>query len=148
VSWFAPRADPVYAVRFQRETQAAWRVGPMTAQPRRRRLEVEDVGDITVVNFTDRKILDEQNIQLIGEQLFGLVDESGRKKILLNFGNVEYLSSAALGKLITLNKKLQAVGGRLILCNIDPQIYEVFEITKLNKLFNIHKEEQAALQAF
>ncbi len=119
----------------------------MTTQPRRR-LEVEDVGDVTVVNFKDRKILDEQNIQIIGEQLFSLVDESGRRKILLNFGNVEYLSSAALGKLITLNKKLQGVGGRLILCNIDPQIYEVFEITKLNKLFNIHKEEQAALQAF
>ena len=76
------------------------------------------------------------------------MDEAGRRKILLNFGNVEYLSSAALGKLITLNKKLQAAGGRLILCNIDPQIYEVFEITKLNKLFNIQKEEQAALQAF
>ena len=120
----------------------------MTSQPRRRRLEVEDIGDVTVVNFTDRKILDEQNIQVIGEQLFSLVDEAGRRKILLNFGNVEYLASAALGKLITLNKKLQAAGGRLVLCNIDPQIYEVFEITKLNKLFNIQKEEQAALQAF
>ena len=72
----------------------------------------------------------------------------GLRKLLLNFGNVEYLSSAALGKLITLNKKLQAVGGRLILCNIDPQIYEVFEITKLDKFFNIQKEEQTALQAF
>ena len=105
--------------------------------PRRRRLEVEDIGDVTVVNFTDKKILDEQNIQIIGEQLFGLVDQDGRRKLLLNFGNVEYLSSAALGKLITLNKKLQAVGGRLILCNIDPQIYEVFEITKLDKFFKI-----------
>jgi anti-sigma B factor antagonist len=120
----------------------------MSAQPRRRRLEVEDIGDVTVVNFTDKKILDEQNIQVIGEQLFSLVDELGRRKILLNFGNVEYLSSAALGKFITLNKKVNAAGGRLILCNIDPQIYEVFEITKLNKLFNIQKEEQAALQAF
>ena len=120
----------------------------MSTQPRRRRLEVEDIGDVTVVNFVDRKILDEQNIQIIGEQLFGLVDQEGRRKLLLNFGNVEYLSSAALDKLITLNKKLQQAGGRLILCNIDPQIYEVFEITKLNKLFNIHSEEQAALQAF
>src|SRR3974377_875551 len=100
----------------------------MTSQPRRRRLEVEDIGDVTVVNFTDRKILDEQNIQVIGEQLFSLVDEAGRKKVLLNFGNVEYLSSAALGKLITLNKKLQAVGGRLIMCNIGPEIYDVCEI--------------------
>ena len=116
--------------------------------PRRRRLEVEDNGEITIVNFIDRKILDEQNIQKIGEDLFSLVDELGRKKILLNFGNVEYLSSAALGKFITLNKKVQASGGKLILCNIDANIYEVFEITKLNKLFNIQKEEQAALQAF
>ena len=120
----------------------------MSSQPRRRRLEVEDIGDVTVVNFTDKKILDEQNIQVIGEQLFSLVDEHGRKKVLLNFSNVEYMSSAALGKLITLNKKVQAAAGRLVLCNIDPQIYEVFEITKLNKLFNIQKEEQAALQAF
>lgn len=120
----------------------------MSSQPRRRRLEVEDIGDVTVVNFVDRKILDEQNILVIGEQLFSLVDEVGRRKILLNFGNVEYLSSAALGKLITLNKKLNGVGGQLILCNIDPQIYEVFEITKLDKFFRIHKEEQAALQAF
>ena len=120
----------------------------MSSQPRRRRLEVEDIGDVTVINFVDRKILDEQNIQVIGEQLFSLVDQDGRRKLLLNFGNVEYLSSAALGKLITLNKKLQAAGGRLILCNIDPQIYEVFEITKLDKFFNIQKEEQAALQAF
>jgi len=120
----------------------------MSTQPRRRRLEVEDIGDVTVINFVDRKILDEQNIQVIGEQLFGLVDQEGKRKLLLNFGNVEYLSSAALGKLITLNKKLQGVGGRLILCNIDPQIYEVFEITKLDKFFNIQKEEQAALQSF
>ena len=81
----------------------------MSQQPRRRRLEVEDIGDIAVVNFVDKKILDEQNIQMIGDDLFRLVDELGRRKILLNFGNVEFLSSAALGKLITLHRKLQAV---------------------------------------
>src|SRR3984893_11441585 len=111
----------------------------MSAQPRRRRVEVEDIGDVTVINFVDRKILDEQNIQVIGEQLFCLVDQEGRRKLLLNFGNVEYLSSAALGKLITLNKKLQGQGGRLILCNIDAQTYEGFEITKSDRSFNMQK---------
>jgi anti-sigma B factor antagonist len=120
----------------------------MSPPPRRRRFEVEHIGDVTVVNFVDRKILDEQNIQIIGEQLFSLVDEEGWKKIVLNFGNVEYLSSAALGKLITLNKKLQQGQGKLVLCNIDPQIHEVFEITKLDKFFKIKKDEQEALQAF
>lgn len=120
----------------------------MSTQPRRRRLEVEDIGEVTVVNFVDKKILDEQNIQVIGEQLYSLVEELGRRKLLLNFNNVEYLSSAALGKFLTLNKKVNTAGGKLILCNINSDIYEVFEITKLNKLFVIQKDEQAALQAF
>ncbi len=120
----------------------------MTPQPRRRRLEQEEVGDVTVVTFVDKKILDEQNIQIIGDQLFDLVDNQGRKKILLNFGNVEFLSSAALGKLITMNKKVQAAGGKLIMCKIAREIMEVFEITKLDKLFKIYKDEQSALQAF
>src|SRR3954451_12022480 len=147
------KSNPIPMPRPDQETGAPdgveriTRSPDMSSQPpRRRRLEVEDIGDVTVVNFTDKKILDEQNIQIIGEQLFSLVDELGRRKILLNFGNVEYLSSAALGKFITLNKKVNAAGGRLILCNIDPQIYEVFEITKLNKLFNIKKDEQTAMQ--
>ncbi|MFO0877508.1 MAG: STAS domain-containing protein [Gemmataceae bacterium] len=119
----------------------------MSSPARRRRLEVEHIGDVTVVNFVDRKILDEQNIQIIGEQLLSLVEEEGFKKIVLNFSNVEYLSSAALGKLITLNKKLQG-GGKLVLCNIDAKIFEVFEITKLDKFFKIVKDEQTALNLF
>src|SRR3954452_9620391 len=98
----------------------------MSSQPRRRRLEVEDIGEVTVVNFIDKKILDEQNIQKIGEDLFSLVDELGRKKILLNFSNVEYLSSAALGKFITLNKKVQTAAGKLVMFNIIDDIFEVF----------------------
>ena len=52
----------------------------MSAEPRKRRLEVEEIGDVTVVNFVDRKILDEQNIQIIGEQLFELVDSEGNTR--------------------------------------------------------------------
>ena len=119
----------------------------MLAQPSRRRLEVKDGGDVTVVNFIDEKILDESNIHIIGEQLFSLIEE-GRRKFLLNLGNVEYMASTALQKFITVHKKLQSVGGRLVLCNIISEVYEVFEITKLNKLFNIQKDEEIALQSF
>ncbi|MBM3993314.1 MAG: STAS domain-containing protein [Planctomycetes bacterium] len=120
----------------------------MSTPGRRSRLEVEDNGEIAIVNFIDRKILDEQNIQKIGEDLFSLIDQYDRKKILLNFINVEYLSSAALGKFITLNKKVQAKNGKLVMCHINEDIYEVFEITRLDRLFNIQKDEQSALQAF
>ena len=110
-----------------------------------RRLDLEDVDDITIVRFIDKKILDETNIQIIGNQLFGLVEEDGRKKIILDFSTVEYLSSAALGKLITMNKKVAAASGKLKLCNIRKDILEVFTITKLNKVFDIQDNLEKAL---
>ena len=112
------------------------------------RLEKSEVGGVTVVRFVDRKILDEANIQELGKELFALVEEENRKSLLLNFANVEFLSSAALGKLITLDKKVKAHGGKLKLCNIRPEIYEVFAITKLNKLFDIREDEAAGLDSF
>jgi anti-sigma B factor antagonist len=113
-----------------------------------RALEVSEVGDVTVVRFVDRKILDEATIQELGQELFNLVEEENRSKLLLNFTSVEFLSSAALGKLITLDKKVKAHGGKLKLANIRPEIYEVFAITKLNKLFDIKEDEADALAAF
>jgi len=113
-----------------------------------RRLEIEEVGDVTIATFIDKKILDESNIQVIGNQLFSLVEEDGRQKIILDFTNVEYLSSAALGKLITMDKKVRAAKGKLRLCSIRPDIYEVFAITKLNKLFDIYDDRDQALEGF
>lgn len=113
-----------------------------------RRIDVEEVGDVTVARFVDKKILDETKIQVIGNQLFGLVDEDGRKKVVLDFTNVEYLSSAALGKLITMDKKVKGARAKLRLCSIRPEIYEVFAITKLNKLFSIYDDLDQALDGF
>jgi len=113
-----------------------------------RRLEVSEVGDVTVVRFVDRKILDEANIQELGRELFQLVEEENRQKLLLNFSTVEFLSSAALGKLITLDKRVKAHNGQLKLSNIRPEIYEVFAITRLNKRFDISEDEADALASF
>jgi anti-sigma B factor antagonist len=113
-----------------------------------RRLEVSEVGEVTVVRFVDRKILDEASIQELGSELFQLVEQENRGKIVLNFSKVDFLSSAALGKLITLDKKVKARSGKLKLSNIRPEIYEVFAITKLNKLFDIKDDEADALAAF
>ena len=113
-----------------------------------RRLEVTEVGDVTVVRFRDQKILDDLNIQELGRELSRLVEVENREKLLLNFSAVEFLSSAALGKLITLDKKVKATEGTLKLCHIQPEIYEVFAITRLNRLFDIKENEADALAAF
>lgn len=89
------------------------------------------MGEVTLVNFLDKRILDEQSVQAIGEQLFSLVDDLSRKQLLLNFGNVEYFSSPVLGMLATLNKKVKAAGGRLTVCNLDPQLNELLRLLGL-----------------
>ena len=55
---------------------------------------------------------------------------------------------AALGKLITMDKKVKAAKGKLRLCCIRPEIYEVFEITRLNKIFDIRGTQEQALEGF
>jgi anti-sigma B factor antagonist len=113
-----------------------------------RRIEVSEVGDVTVVRFRDHKIVEDINIQQLGQEMFQLLEVENRDKLLLSFSAVEFLSSAALGKLITLDKKMKAHGGTLKLSNIRPEIYEVFAITKLNRLFDIRDDEADALAAF
>jgi anti-sigma B factor antagonist len=120
----------------------------MASQSKKQRLVVDDIGDVTVVNFVDKKILDEQNISMIGDDLARLVDELGRRKLLLNFSNVEFMSSAALGKLIRLHQRLAQVGGKLVLCSISKSIHEIFELTKLDKMLKIVPSESEGLAAF
>jgi anti-sigma B factor antagonist len=112
------------------------------------RLRVKKVGDVTQVEFIDRNILDEANIQLIGEEITSIIEASPRPKLLISFTNVDHLSSAALGTLITVNNRVKQASGQLRLSDIDPQIYEVFVITKLNKLFEIHETAADALKSF
>ncbi len=116
--------------------------------PVHRRVEVSEIGDVTVVRFVDRKILDTANIQELGDELFALVENDNRKSLLLNFSRVEFLSSAALNKLILLDRAVKKHGGRLKLCNLRPEIQEVFVITRLNQMFSIHEEEADVLASF
>jgi anti-sigma B factor antagonist len=120
----------------------------MNGMPTHKRIDVSKVGDVSVVRFLDKKILDEAGIQELGGELFSLVEHDNRKAILLSFTNVDFLSSAALGKLITLDRKVKSAKGRLKLSNIRPEILEVFQITKLNKVFDIRGEEAEAIAAF
>jgi anti-sigma B factor antagonist len=118
----------------------------MSQLPRRRRIDIEDVGDVTVVTFLDKRLLDEQNIQLIGQQLFAVVDEQGRRRVLLDMGNVEYFSSAMLGKLLVTLKKLDAAGGRLAACGLASGITEVWEITPLHRLIRAFPTRDLAMR--
>ena len=113
-----------------------------------RRIETSEVRGITVVSFIERKILEAAHIQELGEELLHLVDHDGNKDLLLDFNSVEFLSSAALNKLIILDKKVKAKAGQLKLCNLMPEIREVFVITRMNQLFDIVDTRDKAFEGF
>jgi anti-anti-sigma factor len=95
-------------------------------------------GDVTVVHFTGCNVsLDEETLDRIHDQLLALADEPSESDLLLDFGNVEYLTSTALGTLVSLHKKLLARGRHLAVGNLSPQVHEVFAVTRLDKLLNL-----------
>lgn len=111
-------------------------------------LQVNEQKGVFICEFTSNKVLDESNIKEIGDILGNLIDGRNYPKILLDFTNVDHLSSAALGMLINANNRLRQKNGQLRLCKIRPQILEVFAITKLNKLFRILPTRDEALESF
>ncbi|MCC6357549.1 MAG: STAS domain-containing protein [Phycisphaerales bacterium] len=111
-------------------------------------LRIKRANGISMVEFADRKILEELSIQEIGEELDRIVESEPGIRLLLNFRNVDHLSSAALGMLITLRKKVENQNGDLKLSDINKQIFEVFKITRLNKMFDIHDTADQAVAQF
>lgn len=112
------------------------------------RIEVSHDDGITTVYLLDEELLEEYAINEMSEALFIVVDDYAPINLTLSFAHVKHLSSSALGTLIRLSKKIAETQGGLKLCDIKPNLYEIFVITKLNKHFDICPTEQDAINGF
>jgi len=139
-----PRTFAVHPDRRQsNHPTIALKKDPMT------HLQITDRGEVVVVTFNEPKILDEYTIDQIGQEFDKLTLEAAAdRKLLLNFAKVGFMSSSMIGKIVRLNKKCKADKIKLKLCNISPNIMEVFRLTQLHKLLDIHANEADAIKAF
>lgn len=110
------------------------------------RISVEYSENATIITFTDEKILEETDIQAILDSIMSVVEQSEHINLILDFQNVRFLSSAVLGLLIRISKRIYEHNGQLKLCNINPKIYEIFKITRLNKVFDIYEDIKSATE--
>jgi anti-sigma B factor antagonist len=101
------------------------------------RIIVESGMDITIVTFTDERIVDEEQIRELQKSFGPIIEKNQDKELILNFINVKFMTSALLGLLVRIHKKICELGGRLRLSNLDPNLRKVFEITQLTKVFEI-----------
>jgi len=115
--------------------------------PIKPRISVEYAENATIVTPTDEKILEESDIQALQDTIVSVIEQAERINMILDFCNVQFLSSAALGLLIRISKKIYERNGQLKLCNIAPKIYEIFKITRLNQIFDIYEDRTGAIQS-
>jgi anti-sigma B factor antagonist len=101
------------------------------------RVKIEFGEQVTIVTFQDENILEETQIKKLEQALLPVIKERGEHALILNFSNVRYMSSAFLGLLVKVHKRVIDMNGHLQLCNLDPKIHRVFEITQLTKIFDI-----------
>ena len=120
----------------------------MASQHGQHWLRREDVGSVTVVRFRVPHLRSAELNRSVFQLLDGLVDEAGRRQLLLDLGGVGSLDSFAISKLVLLNRKAQAAGGRLALCCLTPGADEALEAMHLKEVVATYAGEAEALASF
>ncbi len=111
-------------------------------------LRTETKDDVLVIELPGPKILSDVVIAQIGREFQEIV-EGDSSKVLLSYHGVTFASSALFSKMnYVLRKGCLGVKKTLKLCCICPSIMEIFEITRMNKIYSIYKTEEEALNSF
>ena len=111
-------------------------------------IKSESKGEIRIIFIDAVRLVDTATIEQCYREIVETLDKTEESNVLLHFGRVAFLSSSALGMLVRLKKKCKEYEISLRLCNIAPEIFEVFKITSLDKVFDVHADADDALNAF
>ena len=107
-------------------------------------LKVFDEDGITCVQFIDKQLLDEARILLIQDELTAVIAGKHPPLLLIDFYNIEHLSSAMLGTLVVMHKRIKEKKGHLRLANITPKLLKIFTLTNLDKVLRISSTRTGA----
>lgn len=110
------------------------------------KINKRESGEVTVVDLNGRLTLGDASAQL--RQTLREILDSGKKKIVLNLGEVGYIDSSGLGELVSSFTTVKNNGGQLKLANLTDKVNDLLTVTKLYTVFEIHSDEGAAVQSF
>jgi anti-sigma B factor antagonist len=104
------------------------------------------VGGVTVVDVSGRITLGEGNVIL--REIVRDLAEKGRKAIVLNLGEVQYIDSSGVGELVKAHTTIRNQGGQLKLTNLNKRVHDLLQMTRLSAVFDIQKDETSAIESF
>lgn len=102
-------------------------------------------GDVTVVEVEGELVVG--NRQAFKDAVLESLDR-GDRKFLIDFDDAAYVDSSGLGVLVSLSKKIREEGGDLRICGLNEDLRTLFELTKLDTLFDIAEDRGMALDDF
>ena len=108
----------------------------------------ELMGEVRIIIIDEARLLDGGAIEQCFREIIAVIDKTEESNVLLHFGRVTFMSSAALGILVRINKKCKEYQIALKLCSIAPEIGQVFKITGLDKIFDLHADPAQAMESF
>ncbi len=108
-------------------------------------LQVTKSGDVVVIEVDGQLIVG--NRQELKQRVLDET-EAGARKVLIDFAKAGYIDSSGLGVLVSLAKRLRELGGDLRLANLNDDLQTLFELTKLDSLFQISDTRERALESF
>jgi anti-sigma B factor antagonist len=101
---------------------------------------------ITILDVSGRIIVGEGNVVL--REMVREVVEKGGKRILLNLYQVDYVDSSGLGELVRIHTTLRKAGGQMKLVNLTKKVQDLLQMTSMNTVFDIQKNEASAIRSF
>lgn len=110
------------------------------------KIETREVSHVTILDIRGRIVLGEE-IHALRDAVRGLVAE-GKKKIILNLADVDYLDSSGVGELVGAFTTVRNAGGELKLMNLTQKVQDVLYVTKLYTVFDIRDDEFTAVKSF
>jgi anti-sigma B factor antagonist len=116
-------------------------------QPANGPLERKDVGPVTVLRINTPMLRGDQDSDELFEQIGSLVENSRERKFVLDVGAIQYFASAALGKLVSLNRKARAADARLVMCNVTPSVARILQVTRLSDVLVSYDSEGEAVRS-
>jgi anti-sigma B factor antagonist len=117
--------------------------------PPPRHITVERHGDVFCVTLRHRH-LDECAVRQMGEEVIDLIVKSGCRKLVFSFGpeSPNCLYSVFLVKLMMIRRRMQEHEGALKLCDVGPEVHDVFEVCQLHHFFDFAPDRASAVAAF
>jgi anti-sigma B factor antagonist len=112
------------------------------------RIQVNDANGIKIVRFKDQLLFDERTVREVSEQIaISLPSDGTPIRLVLDFSEVNLISSSMLSKLILIQRRIDATRGKLRLCELSPILQQVFRTSNLDRLFAIDRDQRTSLEA-